>query len=251
MELRRLLPEPGAVAAAEAYGSLDLAALAPAERPYVVCNFAATADGKATIAGRSGPIGDEADRELFHRLRTQVDAVLVGPETVRVERYGRLVRDPALREARVQAGLAADPLACLISRSGRFPLEAPLFQDPDSTIALYTGAPEDPGPTPARLRVTRIAPAELTPAAVLGHLRDEHGVRSVLCEGGPTLFGALVADRVVDELFLCLAPSLAGGGELGISAGPPLPAPEELALTGALERRGYLFLRYARPRAGP
>ncbi len=51
-----------------------------------------TADGRASIAGRSGPIGNRADRELFHGLRTAVDAVMAGAGTVRAERYGRIVR---------------------------------------------------------------------------------------------------------------------------------------------------------------
>ncbi|MDQ2896620.1 MAG: dihydrofolate reductase family protein [Actinomycetota bacterium] len=71
--------------------SLDPRASAVADRPYVICNFVATADAKAMVDGRSGPLGDEADHELFQRLRTRVDAVLVGAGTLRIERYGRLV----------------------------------------------------------------------------------------------------------------------------------------------------------------
>ena len=52
------------------------------ERPWVVTNFATTADGRATIDGRSGPIGDDGDMEIFRRLRTQVDALLIGTRTL-------------------------------------------------------------------------------------------------------------------------------------------------------------------------
>ena len=55
----------------------------------MVANFVVTADGRATVGGRSGPIGGAADHELFHALRGQVDAVLVGTRTLAVERYGR------------------------------------------------------------------------------------------------------------------------------------------------------------------
>ena len=93
MRLRRLHPDAAVVTVDEVADSLRLTERAGAERPFVVCNMVSTADGKATIEGRSGPIGGDADRRLFHALRGQVDAVLVGTGTLRVERYGRLVRD--------------------------------------------------------------------------------------------------------------------------------------------------------------
>jgi 5-amino-6-(5-phosphoribosylamino)uracil reductase len=70
-------------------------------------------------------------------------------------------------------------------------------------------------------------------------------VRSLLCEGGPTVFGALVHERAADELFLTLSPKLAGGMEpLTILQGPPMPGPAELELAWVLEAGGALFLRY-------
>ena len=99
----------------------DIAALVPGEppddRPFLLVNMIATADGRATIAGRAGPIANRADYELFHALRTRVDAVMVGAETVRGEGSGRMVPDAGNREARVRAGLAADPLAVIRPRS--------------------------------------------------------------------------------------------------------------------------------------
>ena len=84
---RRLLPD-----AAADLTAADLAAAVPGapppDRPFLLVNFIATADGRATIAGRTGPIANRADYELFHALRTRVDAVMVGAETVRVEGYG-------------------------------------------------------------------------------------------------------------------------------------------------------------------
>src|SRR5690349_8807189 len=99
MTLRRLYPEPGELAAEEAVAGLRLGDLAPDDRPYVLDNMVATADGRAAIEGRAGPIGDALDRTLFLRLRTQADCVLVGAGTLRAERYGHLVRTPELRAA--------------------------------------------------------------------------------------------------------------------------------------------------------
>jgi riboflavin-specific deaminase-like protein len=244
LQLRRIHPDPAVVTVEEAAASMEFPS--PGERPYVVCNMAATADGKATIGGKAGPIGNEADRALFHALRGQVDAVLVGAETLRVERYGRLVRDAERREARVGSGLAADPIAVLVSRSGRVPLDVPLFQDPASTVVVYTSSEAPLGECPATVHVTRLGETRVDLAAALAHLHTEHAVRSLLCEGGPTLLGNLLAGGLVDELFLTVAPRLGGGGTaLTIVAGPALPEPVELSLMWALEAGDSLFLRYA------
>ena len=84
-------------------------------RPYVLLNMVSTADGRATLGGRSGPLGGRADRELFHGLRTAVDAVMVGAGTVRAERYGRLDPRRVARRRRRERGLSEEPLACIVS----------------------------------------------------------------------------------------------------------------------------------------
>jgi riboflavin-specific deaminase-like protein len=245
-QLRRLLPPPEAtVTPGEAAAAAEFAAHAPDDRPYVVVNFVASVDGRASFGGRSGALGDEADRELFHALRGQVDAVLVGTGTLRAERYGRMIRDPERRAARERAGLRPEPLAVVVSRSLHVPLDIPLFQEPDSTVLIYTSSDAELEDAGADVRLTRLDPAELTLTAALRLLRADHGVRSVLCEGGPTVFGALAHERVADELFLTLSPKLAGGSDpLTVLQGPAMPEPEELTLVWVLEAGGALFLRY-------
>jgi riboflavin biosynthesis pyrimidine reductase len=247
MQLRRLHPEPGMVELDELMGDLRLRERAHADRPWLVTNFATTADGRAAVEGRSGPIGDDGDRELFRRLRTQVDALLVGTHTLRVERYGRTLRTPELRAARAALGLAPEPLLATVTRSGELPSEIPLFAEPDAHVVIFT-TPDCPAPAPcaARVELVRLDPAELTLTSALRHLRATHDVRAALCEGGPTLMGALLGEGLVDELFLTLAPKLAGGGTAPTlaTAGAALPDPAELALVWALERAGSLFLRY-------
>ena len=247
MEFRLLYPEPATVEITALLDELRLGERAGAERPYLVANFVASADGRATFDGRSGPLGDDGDHEVFHGLREQVDAVLAGTGTLRAERYGRLVRTPKRVERRVARGLAPTPLLYIITRSGTLPADIPLLADPESSVVVYTGAPVEIE-AEAQVEVVHVDPAELTPLTVLRHLRCELGVRSVLCEGGPTLFGALVHAGVVDELFLTLAPMLTGGG-MGpsITEEHELPRPAELGLEWALERAASLFLRYRLP----
>lgn len=245
LQFRRLLPEPGTVEVGALLGSLAFGAAAPEDRPYALANFVASVDGHATFDGRSGKLGDDGDRAMFHALREQVDAVLAGTNTMRAERYGRIMVDPEGRARRVAKGLAPEPLACVVTRSGDVPTEIPLLQEPAAPVIVFSAAEVDLSGATAQVEVVRVDPGELTLTTVLRRLRAERGVRSLLCEGGPTLFGALAREGVVDELFLTVAPKLTGGGSGPvISSGPELQEPAPLRLEWALERHGSLFLRY-------
>jgi riboflavin-specific deaminase-like protein len=244
--IRRLLPEPGTVTAIEALQDLVFADLAPDHRPYVVLNMVATADGAATVAARTAPISNTADRQLFHELRAHVDAVMVGAGTVRIERYGRLVPDARRRERRIARGLTADPLAIVVSRSLRLDPDLPLLTDPNSHVVIITASTGELTQCAAQVSYLRSAPGqEVDLPAMLARLRIEHGVRSVLCEGGPTLNTSLLPAGLVDELFLAIAPALAGSaGAMSIIDRAPLDAPVDLDLVWLLEWRSQLFARY-------
>jgi 5-amino-6-(5-phosphoribosylamino)uracil reductase len=229
MDVQRLLPDPAVIEAEHALDDLALAELAPPDRPYVVANMVASADGRTTVDGHSAPLSGPADRILFHALRGQVDAVLAGTGTLRSERYRRLVRQPERREARRARGLEPDPLAVVLSRSGDYPQDIEMLTDPEQPRAIFTGEDADP-------------------AAALHRLRAEHGVRSLLCEGGAVLLGALLRAGLVDELFLALAPVLAGGEGQVTVAGPAFRPPIPLRLAHLIEHDDVLFMRY---RIGP
>jgi len=245
MDFRQLLPEPQTVEVQALLSSLNLAERATAQRPYTVVNFVSSADGRATIQDRSGPLGDDGDSAMFHGLREQVDAVLVGTGTLKAERYGRVHGKAERRERRVARGLAPEPLASMVTRSGDVPLDIPLLAEPEARVAIFTGAAIDASSCAADVQVVELDPGELTLTTVLRRLRTDFGVRSLLCEGGPTLFGALLHEGVVDELFLTLAPKLTGGGTgPTISSGPELMNPRGMSIEWLLERNGSLYLRY-------
>jgi riboflavin biosynthesis pyrimidine reductase len=220
---RRLLPE-----AAEDLTVDELAAAvpgdAPDDRPFLLVNMIATADGRATIAGRTGPIANRADYELFHALRTRVDAVMVGAETVRVESYGPM-----------------EPAAVLVTRSLEVPPNVGLLSAPDNRVIVLT-------PSPDRTLDACAAQVEYLRhdlATGVRRLRTELGMRSVLCEGGPHVLGDLLRAGLVDELHLVVAPKLAGGLEpTTIVSGAVLEPPADLRLLSLHESGGYLFLRY-------
>jgi riboflavin-specific deaminase-like protein len=242
--LRRLLPEPGEPTADELVQALRFGELAPAGRPYVVVNMVATADGRASVSGRTAPLSSVADRQLFHALRTRVDAVMVGAGTVRTERYGRIIRDPARREQRSAAGLAPDPLAIVVTASLALAPDIPLLQDPEQRVVVITASDGVIEGCAAQVGYLRSSPVDL--AAALARVRADHGARSILCEGGPHLNASLLADGLVDELFLTIVPKLAGGaGALTIVGDAPLQEPRALDLVWLLESAGELFARYA------
>jgi riboflavin biosynthesis pyrimidine reductase len=221
VELRRLFPDHATVTVDEAASGLGFSERAPADRPYIAVNMVSSADGKATLEGRTAPMSAPADRELFHHLRTQADGILVGAGTVRIERYGRVTKTDELQAKREAQGVRADALAVIVTRSGDLPDDLPLLtQTPDAV---------------------RLVP-DLTEG--LAALRSE-GIRSLLCEGGPHLNSTLFAEGLVDELFLTIAPTVAGPGEsLTIVEGRAIPEAVDVELITVHEADGHLFMRY-------
>jgi riboflavin-specific deaminase-like protein len=246
--MRRLFPDPGTTTVPDQIQELDLISSPPAERPYLVTNFAVTVDGRATLHGRSGSIGSDTDTELLVCLRTRVDAVMIGAGTMRAERYGRPVADPGKRGRRERRGLSQDPLLVIVSGRLDIPWDAPVFTDRGARVLIFTTSETEAPETVAEVRLVRHE-GTVDLAAALGYLRSKRGVRALLCEGGPRLHAQLLDAGLVDELFVTHAPKLAGGEGPGLAVGlSELERPLEVAWL--LEHDGELFARYRVPRDG-
>jgi riboflavin-specific deaminase-like protein len=243
--MRRLLPDVAETTLDEQIESIKLADLALDDRPYTITNFALTVDGRATLEGRSGKIGSDTDTALLVGLRTRVDALMIGAGTMRAERYGRIFSDPAKREKREADGLQGDPLAVLVSGRLGLPWDAGLFTDGGGEVVIFTQSPAEVPKTATPVHVERHSDAvDLTEA--MRYLRQQRGIRSLLCEGGPRLHAQLIEAGLVDELFVTHAPKL-GGGE-GPSLVQGLPEEERrLEVAWLLEEDGELFARYRVP----
>jgi riboflavin biosynthesis pyrimidine reductase len=207
--------------------------------PYVRVNFVSSADGAATADGRSGGLGGPADRQVFGVLRQLAEVVLVGAGTVRAEGY-RGARKPTL-------GTSTPPPIAVVTGSAELDPASPLLTDTRVPPIVLTGtsAPQERLKALTAAGATVVVLDPLTPAAVLGEL-DRQGMHRVLCEGGPRLFGDLIAADLVDELCLTVAPVLAGGDAGRIAVGPESSAARSLTLVGALHEDGALLLRYTR-----
>jgi riboflavin biosynthesis pyrimidine reductase len=227
--VRRLFPDPA--------DQVDLRTAYAVDGPrHVRANFVASVDGSVSLDGRSGKLGNETDRELFHLLRALSDVVLVGAGTARVENYGG---------AREVDGHI--PPIAVVSRSLDFDLSARLFTDRQVPPIVLTCAA---APAERRDRLAGVADvvvagdSHVDLRAALDALADR-GLRHVECEGGPHLLGWLIAAGLLDELCLTVAPVVAGGTAGRIVAGLQSQVVDDLQLVHVLEDEGYLFLRYS------
>jgi riboflavin-specific deaminase-like protein len=242
--MRRLLPDPAPVTIDE-----QLETYRPWEqqregRPFVAVNFVATLDGRATIEGRSGPIGSPTDTAMLSGLRSRFDAVMIGAGTMRAERYGRIAAREEQRAARERLGLEPEPLMVIVSGRLDLPWDAPLFTEGGGRVVIFTGSEAEPPATATPLQVVRHEGA-VDLGKALRQLRAERGIQALICEGGPRLHEQLQADELVDDLFLTISPKLSGGGAPRILEGP-LPDVTELELAWLLAEDGELFTRYSR-----
>jgi riboflavin-specific deaminase-like protein len=237
-----LFPERRRTSPDELASGLRLGDQAPPDRPYLVLNMVSTLDGRATIDWRTKGLSTELDRQLFHHLRAQADAVMVGAGTARTERYGRMAKSEELRDKRQREALARDPVAVVVSGRLDLPVDLPLLNEPEQHVLIATASDAVLPGLGDQVEYVRVG--DDLPL-LMARLRREYGVRSVLCEGGPTLNSFLLAAGLVDELFLTLHPKLAGGAAaLTIVAGRELVEPAELSLLSVAEGEGDLFTRW-------
>lgn len=240
--MRLLFPQARDTTPAELASGLRLGEKAPQGRPYLVLNMVSTLDGKAVIDWRTEGLSSDLDREQFHHLRTQADAVMVGAGTAREERYGAMTKTDELRAKREAEHLAADPLAVVVSGTLNLPPDLPLLNEASQPVVIATGSDADLPGLGDQVRYERVG--DDLPL-LMARLRSEHGVRSVLCEGGPTLNAHLLAAGLVDELFLTLNAKLIGGADaLTIAAGRGLVEPARLEPMHVAEGDGDLFTRW-------
>ncbi|WP_104192059.1 pyrimidine reductase family protein [Cryobacterium sp. Y82] len=215
--------------------------------PRVRVNFIASLDGAATHEGLSGGLNNADDKMVFDTLRLLTDVILVGAGTVRAEGYGGILLPADDAAWRVQAGLAAQPRVAIVS--GRLDLDPghPVFTDAATRpiVLTHAAAPTDQRVALAsRADVVDCGEDAVDPRRMVAELA-RRGLPQILCEGGPHLFGDLVAADRVDELCLSLAPVLEGGSAGRIAVGATA-ATRAMELVHVLRAGDMLFLRYAR-----
>jgi riboflavin biosynthesis pyrimidine reductase len=226
-------------------------ASASSGRAWVRANMVTSADGAATIRGRSHDLSGDADRSLFALLRTLSDVILVGAGTVRAERYAA-VRPHELWPGLRDGDSAPVPAIAVVTRRVSLDLSSPLLTAalPGARTIIITTEQ-----APAELRAEAARNADVIVAgddtADLAFALDEltkRGYRRVIAEGGPQLLGQLAAADLLDELCLTISPLVASGAAGRIAVGSSAVQSGKLVLQHVIEDQGYLFCDYTRRR---
>ena len=221
--------------------------LASATRPYLTVNMVASVDGATAVDGITEPLSSPGDKAIFFLLRALTDVVLVGAQTVRAEGYGSVKADEATRTARLDRGQRPAAAIAIVTASLQLDWSSPLFSEATVEPFIITTRSADPArlaAAHARAKVILAGDGSVDLAEAMTSLRAEHGVASVLCEGGPTLNHQLATQRLIDELCLTVAPTLLGGGSKPIFGHDVLPTSAPLDLASALTDGSALYLRY-------
>ena len=221
------------------------------ERGWVRGSMVVTVDGSAAGGdGLSGSISNPDDRLVLATLRALSDVVLVGAGTATDEGYRRTRPNQDFAASRAGLGQHPAPPLAVVTRSGRVPdvlLDGPGVVDgvPRVLVATTTAAAPRLAASLGAEAVLACGDDEVDLSRVVAALTGR-GLRRILCEGGPTLLGAVAAAGLLDELCLTTSPTLAGGDGPRVLAGPSTGRP--LRLAHQLLSGDFLFTRWVAAR---
>lgn len=246
---------------------------APSDRPYCIANFVSTLDGVVSfnLPGQSSGAqisgSNEEDRFIMGLLRASADAVIVGSGTLQAagpqgswlpESVYPAAKD-LYRQYRTEVpGKPEYPLVVIVTGTGRLDLAGAVFHTPRTRVLILTTEQgkqtlsESGAEAIASVEVKALTTTEtrVSPSAILTLLKQEFGVELLLHEAGPTLFGEFLEGGFIDELFLTVAPQIAG--RVAAQPRPGLVANVQFSpatapwwrLLSAKNAADYLFLRY-------
>ncbi len=174
-------------------------------KPYVILNSAMTLDGKMATKTGSSEISGKEDLLRVHELRREVDAIMVGINTI-------ITDDPKLTVHKIRADKKDNPIRVVVDSRARTPLFSRILNSDASTIIAVT---EEASPE----RVEKLN--KVAEVLVCGKNRVDldllleklasSGVNTLMLEGGSTLNYSMLIGGLVSEMRVCIAPMIAGG----------------------------------------
>lgn len=226
------------------------------ERPYTYSNFALSRDGRVSfnVPGHLGG-GDVSgfnahDRWLMALLRARADAVVVGDNTLRLEpehlwTCEYIYPDAQLfLELREVEGRKPCPLQVFLSLTGDFDPDAAIFCRADLDVLIATTARGGEAASglecAANVEVLELGQGSVDLGRLADILKTDFGVNTLLCEGGPRVYGGFIAAQLLDDEFLTLCPTVIGN---------PVSGPDTEPRPGLIE--GSAFAPDAHPQSVP
>ena len=239
--------------------------LIPSNQRYVFSNFVISRDGKTSfsIPGHEGG-GDISgfnrhDQWIMALCRSRADGVIVGANTLRSETHHKWTSDfifpedkEAFAELRKIEGRSEFPFQIFVTNSGEIDSTADVFKDEKlrSIVIVPTKAADQVRKLELHnCSILEIGSEQVALGLIAENLQKDFGIKDILCEGGPRLYGSMVAEKLIDEEFLTSSPVLVGGSREslrpGLIDGVALEPNNQLAGSlGSVRRCGdMLFLR--------
>lgn len=218
----------------------------PAGSKWLAVNYVSSADGAVEVEGKSAGLSNEADQNVFRLGRDLADVVLVGAGTVMAEKFRGAHPRPASVERRRRHGLSDVPPAAVVTTGRTLTADAPVVTEAEVPTLVITcaAAPRDKRDAWTAAGATvLIAGTDTVDLKLAVEALVENGLQRIDCEGGPHLFGSLLAAGLVDELRLTVSPLLVSGAHERIATGAAIP-PAALRLASVLAEGDTLLLRY-------
>lgn len=187
------------------------------DRPRVVANFARTVDGKiSTRELTPSGFGSARDLRRLLEIRASGDAVIAGRGTLESDGMSMTLRDEDLVKSRLDAGRTEEPLRIVVSNRGDLDPEWKVFRTPGAKRVVFTtqSMTESKREQFQPLADLRISPGDTVDLVeMLRILRKEYAVRTLVCEGGPTLLRSFLEIGALDILHLTVVPVIFGGAQ--------------------------------------
>jgi riboflavin-specific deaminase-like protein len=185
-------------------------------RPFIAATFAITVDGKITTRNFT-PVDFTSREDKLHlfRQRALADAVLIGHTSLKRDNV-RLSLPAELQEARIKRKQTPAPVRVIVSNKGKIDSRLKIFQSGSSPILVFstTRMPRKTQAALGKKAILHLAESDdVDLGEMLRILRSQYRVRTVACEGGPTLFRSLLERGLVDQLNLTIAPYMFGGAK--------------------------------------
>ncbi len=221
-------------------------------RPYVFINIAMTADGKIDTFERKGAaISSRKDKERVDQLRAAADGILIGGRTLLEELPKLTVKNEALREGRIQRGLAPNPVKIGAVTRAEIPLDSDFIKAGPARVVIFTTSQtsishvEELRAAGVEVFVEEASRVDLNKMMLT---LKKIGVDHLMVEGGGTMNFELIRLGLVDEVMMYLAPMIFGGATaptMADSLGIPRDEAIELKLMDVEKwEDGGVFLRY-------